>query len=110
MVKLKIDNIEVEVEAGKAPHRPPVHHMVLEPGIAQVRGDNMLDRVHCVRMDGGFHVWTLHADIKRSYICPIDHISAAYEYPVTDARVINLKRCDKFIHDIHSFSKYIVVY
>ena len=79
--------------------------MVLELRVPQISCDNVLDRVHCVRMDGGFYVWTLHADVKRGYVCSIDHIPAAYEYSVTDARVIDLKRCDKFIHDVHSFSK-----
>ena len=77
--------------------------MVLEFRIAQICGDDMLDCVHCVRMDGGFRVWTLHADVKRRYVRPVDRISAAYKYPVADTRVINLKRCDKFIHDFLSF-------
>jgi hypothetical protein len=54
-------------------------------------------------MDGGFRVWTLHADVKRRYVRPVDRISAGHKYPVADTRVINLKRCDKFIHAVFSF-------
>jgi hypothetical protein len=57
-------------------------------------------------MDGGLHVRTLHADVKSGYVRPVDHIPAAYEYSVADARVINLKRCDKFIHEVISFFQF----
>ena len=86
-----VRRVRDEVEPGETPHRPPVHDMVLEPGVAQIRGDDMLYRMHCVGMNGGFRVRTLHADVERRYESAVHDIPSAYEDSVADFRVVHLK-------------------
>ena len=80
-----------EVEARQAPHRTPVDDMVLELRAAQIRRNDVLDRVHRVRMHRRLDVRLLHPDVERGDPSALDLVPPAHVDARDDARVVNLK-------------------